>query len=71
MSEMHSHSQPHTRTSTSGDVRAGPGDAGAQDRPEVLPKTPQDRRRARSAGPFTVAVIAAGLLILGIWWLLV
>ncbi len=68
MSELHSHSQPHTRNSVTGDVRAGPGDAGATDRPEQLPRTDQDRKRARAAGPFTVAVVLTGIVLVVLFW---
>jgi hypothetical protein len=49
------------------DVRAGPGDAGASDRPEQLPDNPQTERRRREAGPliagFLVACIVAILVV--------
>lgn len=70
MSETHAHSQDHTRDSVTGDVRAGPGDAGAADRPEPLPKTERYRRRTRAAGPFTIAVILGGAAVVVILWAL-
>ena len=50
------------------DVRAGPGDAGASDRPEQLPDNPQTERRRREARPliigFLIACIAAIIVML-------
>jgi len=62
MSEMHAHSQQHTKAADTRDVRAGPGDAGRADRPAPLPKSDQYRRRTRSVVPFTAGVILIGLL---------
>ncbi|MBY6201842.1 hypothetical protein KUV65_10745 [Maritalea mobilis] len=70
MSGMHSETQRHTRASVSGDVRAGPGDAGAADAPRELPKSDQYERRSRYAGRFTLAVIAVGILVAIISWAL-
>jgi len=41
------------------DVRAGPGDAGASDRPEQLADNPQTERRRREAGPLIVGLLVA------------
>ncbi|MCQ0090982.1 hypothetical protein [Roseovarius sp. M141] len=48
------------------DVRAGPGDAGAQDAPEVLPKTPKAPKAsvARIALWFGVPIA----ILLGLYW---
>lgn len=45
------------------DVRAGPGDAGAMDRPEHLPETKADRREGRSATRLLIWLIVAGVVV--------
>ncbi|WP_245584647.1 hypothetical protein [Salipiger mucosus] len=43
-------------------MRAGPGDAGAQDRPVHRPETPSDRQRGRSATRLLVGLVIGGCL---------
>lgn len=45
------------QTNARREVRAGPGDAGASDRPDPLPKTPQSERRRREARPLIIALV--------------
>lgn len=52
------------------DVRAGPGDAGASDRPELLPDNPQTERRRREARPLIVGLLIATVVIVGLLLLL-
>lgn len=51
------------RETSDGEVRAGPGDAGRQDRPETLPGRPGEAKRARQATRLLVGLIAVGLLV--------
>lgn len=46
-----------------GDVRAGPGDAGASDRPVHRPETPSDRKQGRSATKLLMWLVAVGFLV--------
>ena len=46
-----------------GEVRAGPGDAGRQDRPERLPPQPGERRRGRQATILLFGLIAVGAIV--------
>ncbi|APZ52689.1 hypothetical protein Ga0080574_TMP2355 [Salipiger abyssi] len=55
-STEHDSAHPH-------DVRAGPGDAGAMDRPEHLPESKEDRREGRSATTLFLWLLAAGVLL--------
>lgn len=45
------------------DVRAGPGDAGAADRPSHLPETAADRRAGRSATRLFLGLLLLGVLV--------
>lgn len=45
------------------EVRAGPGDAGRQDRPETLPRPPGDRRRGRQASGLLIGLVIFGLIV--------
>ena len=45
------------------DVRAGPGDAGASDRPDHLPETPQDHRKGRSATKLFLVLLAVAVIV--------
>ena len=45
------------------EVRAGPGDAGRQDRPETLPAEPGDRRRGQKATMLLAALVVLGLIV--------
>ena len=70
MTETHADRQRQILQPVSRDVRAGPGDAGATDRPEELPKTARDRRSDRVAGPFTIATVLVGALVVLLLWAL-
>jgi hypothetical protein len=48
------------------EVRAGPGDAGAQDAPEVLPKTPRTQKATWARIALWLAVPLA--ILLAIYW---
>ena len=45
------------------DVRAGPGDAGASDRPVHREETPEDRREGNRATRLLLWLVAIGFLI--------
>ncbi|MBN9885984.1 hypothetical protein [Salipiger abyssi] len=61
-SAEHDAAHPH-------DVRAGPGDAGATDRPEHLPESREDRRQGRSATLLFLCLLGAGgLLVILLNW---
>ena len=45
------------------EVRAGPGDAGASDRPVHLEETPQDRREGHRATKLFLWLVATGFAI--------
>lgn len=46
-----------------GDVRAGPGDAGQQDRPERLPERPGGRQKGRNAVMLFAVLCAIGAVV--------
>jgi hypothetical protein len=48
---------------TSKEVRAGPGDAGRQDRPERLPERPGGRQKGRNAVMLFAVLCAIGAVI--------
>ncbi|WP_417740828.1 hypothetical protein [Salipiger sp.] len=54
----HKRSDPKTR-----DVRAGPGDAGASDRPVHREETPRDRREGRKATNLLLWLVGIGFVI--------
>ena len=45
------------------DVRAGPGDAGATDRPTHLPEHSEDRREGRSATRLLLWLVIFGVIV--------
>jgi hypothetical protein len=55
-----------SRESESHEVRAGPGDAGAQDSPEVLPKTP--RTAKASAARIALWFVVPLAVLLALYW---
>lgn len=48
-----------------GEVRAGPGDAGAADKPTVLPPEPDAERRQRSRHTLYIVLAVLSVLIIG------
>ena len=53
-------STPTERATVTGEVRAGPGDAGKQARPETLPERPGDRVKGRNAVRLLAILCAIG-----------
>ncbi|MCA0938365.1 hypothetical protein LCM08_02230 [Salipiger pacificus] len=60
--DEHAHDVAHPH-----DVRAGPGDAGATDRPVQLPETPETRRMGRRAVLLFVGLGVAAVVIIAIF----
>ncbi|WP_353474069.1 hypothetical protein PVT71_19270 [Salipiger sp. H15] len=59
---QHEHDVAHPH-----ETRAGPGDAGASDRPVPLPETPDTRGKGRSAVLLFVLLAVAALVIIGVF----
>lgn len=53
---------------TDAETRAGPGDVGASEAPRPLPRSDQYRRRNSEAGPFTLAIVCLGALVVALLW---
>ncbi|WP_226623307.1 hypothetical protein [Alloyangia pacifica] len=58
----HAHDVAHPH-----ETRAGPGDAGASDRPVQLPENPEMRGKGRRAILLFVVLAVAALLIIGVF----
>ncbi len=59
---QHEHDVAHPH-----ETRAGPGDAGASDRPTRLPESPGSRRKGRRAVLLFVVLCVAALLVIGLF----